>query len=55
VLLWQLKLQKPLPWDQQVLVQESLQQLLAGATGGRCIQHATNACNSNAHLVVLLL
>jgi hypothetical protein len=55
MLLWQLKLQKPFAWDQQLILQKSLQQLLAGATGGRCIQHATNACNSNAHLVVLLL
>jgi hypothetical protein len=38
MLLWQLKLQKPFAWDQQVLVQKSLQQLLACITlDGRCM------------------
>ena len=35
VLLWQLRLQKPFPWDQQVVMHKSLQQPLAGVTGGR--------------------
>jgi hypothetical protein len=34
MLLWQLKLQKPLPWDQQIFLQKGLQQLLACTTGG---------------------